>query len=131
MKRPSHPHEARRITRRAALETLGAGALLGLGLWPGVLRAAGTTPPDGTFTFAVINDTHYLSPECGAWLERVIALMKAESPDFCLHLGDLVDQGRADHLATVRDLFAGLGKPVHVQIGNHDYLTPTDRTPYE
>lgn len=131
MKRPSPPHEAGHITRRAALETLGAGALLSLGLWPGVLRALGTAPSTSAFTFAVINDTHYMSPECGVWLEQVIAQMKAEAPDFCLHLGDLVEQGRPDHLSAVRDLFAGLGKPVHVQIGNHDYLTQTDRTAYE
>lgn len=131
MKPPSPPHEAPPLTRRAALQTLGAGALLSLGLWPGVLRAAGATPPAGTFTFAVINDTHYMSPECGAWLERVVALIKAESPDFCLHVGDLVEKGQPDHLAIVRDLFAGLGKPVHVQIGNHDHLSPTDRTAYE
>ena len=121
----------RPITRRAALETLGAGALLSLGLWPGVLRAAGATPPAVPFTFVVVNDTHYLSPECGVWLEHVVKLMKAEAPEFCLHVGDLVDQGRRDHLATVRDCFAGLGVPVHVQIGNHDYLTQKDRSPYE
>lgn len=131
MKPPSLPQEAPILTRRAALQTLGAGALFGLGLWPGALRAAGTTPPAGMFTFAVINDTHYMSPECGAWLEHVVARIKAESPDFCLHAGDLVEKGNADHLAIVRDIFAGLGKPVHVQIGNHDYLTPTDRSPYE
>lgn len=131
MKRPSTPHEARGITRRAAIETLGAGALLGFGLWPGALRAAGSISPAATFTFAVINDTHYMSPECGVWLEQVVAQIKAEAPHFCLHLGDLVEQGRPDHLSTVRDLFAGLGKPVHVQIGNHDYLTQTDRTAYE
>ncbi len=119
------------MTRRAAIETLGAGALLSLGLWPGALRAAGSTSPTATFTFAVINDTHYMSPECGEWLQQVIAQIKAEKPDFCLHLGDLVDQGRHDHLASVRELFACLSKPVHVQIGNHDYLTQTDRTAYE
>ncbi len=132
MKQPPTPHEAvGHITRRAALETLGAGALLSLGLWPGVLRAAGAASSSDTFTFAVVNDTHYMSPGCGAWLKHVVAQIKAEAPDVCLHLGDLVEQGRRDHLATVRDLFAGLGKPVHVQIGNHDYLTQTDRTAYE
>jgi calcineurin-like phosphoesterase family protein len=119
------------ISRRAALETLGAGALLSLGLWPGALRAAGATPPPEAFTFAVINDTHYLTPECGVWLEGVVRRIKAESPDFCLHLGDLVDTGRREHLAAVRDIFAGLGKPVYVQIGNHDHLTQTDRSAYE
>ncbi|MBW8780331.1 MAG: metallophosphoesterase [Verrucomicrobia bacterium] len=119
------------ISRRAALETLGAGALLSLGLWPGALRAATATPPPESFTFAVINDTHYLTPECGVWLEGVVNRIKAESPDFCLHLGDLVDTGRREHLAAVRDIFAGLGKPVYVQIGNHDHLTQTDGSAYE
>ncbi|MFA6289829.1 MAG: metallophosphoesterase [Opitutaceae bacterium] len=119
------------MTRRTALETLGAGALLGLGLWPGVLRAAGATPPAVPFTFVVVNDTHYMSPECGAWLSHVVQLMKIEAPEFCLLVGDLAEKGRPDHLAAVRDCFAALGKPVHVQIGNHDYLTQTDRSPYE
>ena len=131
MNPPPLPHEVRRISRRAALETLGAGALLGLGFWPGVLRAASATPPVETFTFAVINDTHSMSPEGGVWLEQVMARIKAEEPDFCLHLGDLVENGQPGHLAAMRDLLAGIGKPVHVQIGNHDYLTHTDRAAYE
>jgi 3',5'-cyclic AMP phosphodiesterase CpdA len=119
------------ITRRAALETLGAGALLTLGLWPGALRAADATTPAAPFTFVVVNDTHYMTPECGLWLARAVALMQAESPAFCIHLGDLVEKGQPDHLAAVRELFAALPCPVYVQIGNHDYLPPADRSAYE
>ena len=120
------------MTRRTAIETLGAGSLLSLGLWPGVLRAAGATPPSASFTFAVINDTHYLSPECGAWLQHVVQLMKIEAPEFCLHVGDLVDNGQREHLAAVRECLADLGKPVHVVIGNHDHrIPPRDRSAYD
>src|SRR5262249_14563355 len=31
----------------------------------------------------------------------------------------------------IRDLFKGLKMPVHVVVGNHDYLTDDDRRPYE
>lgn len=131
MKNPSDPTSASLLTRREAVEKLGAATLLALGLWPGALRAATATPPAGEFTFVVINDTHYLSPECGAWLERVVALMRAERPEFCLHVGDLVDRGSREHHAILRDILAKLGAPVYVQIGNHDYATQTDRSSYE
>ena len=52
------------ITRRAALERLSAGTLLALGLWPGALRAADDTR-SGSFRFIVVNDLHYMTPECG------------------------------------------------------------------
>lgn len=132
MPQSSTPHEtAGPITRRAALEKLSAGALLTLGLWPGALRAATAVPPAGEFTFVAINDTHYMSPECAGWLERVVAQIKAERPEFVLHAGDLVDDGKRAHLAAVRGIFGKIGVPVYVQIGNHDWLTQTDRTAYE
>lgn len=119
------------ITRRDAVEKIAAATLLSLGLWPGALRAASAPQPTKDFTFVVINDTHYLSPECGAWLERVVGLMRAESPEFCLHAGDLVDRGSREHHTIVRKLLANLSVPVYVQIGNHDYVTQTDRSSYE
>jgi len=118
------------LTRRSALGRLSAGTLLTLGLWPGVLRAA-DKGEGGSFRFLVVNDTHYMSDECGGWLEKAVAQMKTEEAEFCLIGGDLVEKGEETHLATVRDLFAQLGVPVHVQIGNHDYLTQTDRSSYE
>src|SRR5258706_115000 len=83
------------ITRREALRW-GAGSLLALGLWPGALRAADKTGA-GSFRFLVINDTHYMSPECGQWLEGVVRQMKThDNIEFCLHAGDLTDKGRPE-----------------------------------
>jgi hypothetical protein len=119
------------LTRREALQQLSAASLLALGWWPGALRAAGATPPDDDFTFVVINDTHYMSPECGAWLERVFEMVRAEKPVFCLHAGDIVDNGTRENHAAAHAVFARLGVPLHVQIGNHDHATQTDRAAYE
>ena len=115
------------ITRRKALH-LGAGTLLALGLWPG---CAAQAAPSGSFRFLVVNDTHYMSPECGVWLEGVIRQMKSANAEFCLMAGDLSDHGRPEELEAVRDIFSQLGIPTHFQIGNHDYLSQTDRAPYE
>ena len=120
-----------KITRRQTIERLGVSTLLALGLWPGALKAEGKGN-SGSFRFLVINDTHYMSPECGAWLEGVVRQMKShEGVEFCLHAGDLSDRGQAEELASVRDIFKGLGVPTHFVIGNHDYLTQDDRKPYE
>src|SRR5437879_5223699 len=86
------------LTRRQALERLSAGTLLALGLWPGAVKAEGKSR-SGAFRFLVINDTHYMSPECGAWLERVVRQMKThEGVEFCLHAGDLTDLGKKEDL---------------------------------
>ncbi len=109
---------------------MSAGALLAAGLWPGALRAA-AKGGSNSFRFIVVNDTHLQSPQCAAWLESVVARMKLERAEFCLLAGDLVEDGGREHLAAARDVFKGLGVPVYTQIGNHDYLTQTDRTAYE
>ena len=59
----------RKYTRREALEKLSPAVLLSLGLWPGALGAA--TKSGGSFRFIVVNDLHYMSPECGQWLEKM------------------------------------------------------------
>jgi 3',5'-cyclic AMP phosphodiesterase CpdA len=110
------------MNRREALQRLSAGSLLMLGLWPGVLRAA-DKENSGNFRFLVINDTHYMSPECGAWLEGVVRQMKThEAVEFCLLAGDLVERGKREDLAAIRDIFQTLPVPTYVVIGNHDYL---------
>lgn len=111
-----------------ALQNLSAGSLLALGLWPGALRAEGR---GGSFRFLVINDTHYLSDACGEWLAGVVRQMKQEQAAFCLHAGDLTEFGQEKHLAGMREVFQGLGMPFYPVIGNHDYITNTDRAPYE
>jgi hypothetical protein len=119
------------LTRRAALSRVGAGSLLALGLWPGSLSLKARTGEAGVFRFIAVNDTHYMSPQCGLWLERVVAQMRGESAEFCLLCGDLTEQGKPEHLAAVRDIFGSMNIPVHGTIGNHDYVKPEDRRPYE
>jgi 3',5'-cyclic AMP phosphodiesterase CpdA len=117
------------MTRREAFSRLNAGALLALGLWPGALRADNEIP-SGTFRFHVINDTHCMSKECGPYLEGVVAQMKREDSEFCLHAGDLTEKGERHHLETVREIFRPLPGRMYPVIGNHDYLTQTDRKAY-
>ncbi len=117
------------MPRREALRLMSASALLTLGTWPG---HANDIACSDRFRFIVVNDTHYMSEECGAWLERVVAQMRRHrNIDFCLLVGDLVEKGLRDHLGAVKEIFAGLGKPVHAVPGNHDYLTMTYRTAYD
>ncbi len=121
----------RRLSRREALGRLGAGALLAAGLGPGAWGLRAGKGESKGFRFIAVNDTHCMSPECGPWLERAVRRMKEEAPDFCLHCGDLTEHGEAERLATVREVFKGLRAPLHPVPGNHDYLTQTDRSPYE
>jgi predicted phosphodiesterase len=117
------------LSRREALRRLGAGTLLTLGLWPG---AAQTEKESAAFRFLVVNDAHYMSPECGAWLEKVVRQMNGhEGVEFCLFAGDLVEKGLEADLGTVREILRTLKVPVHVVVGNHDYLTQTDRSAFE
>ncbi len=112
----------KRISRREALERLSAGSLLALGLWPGALRAADDNRT-GSFRFAVLNDLHYMSPDCGRWLEGVLRDIKSHGDvEFCLVAGDLTEYGRREDFAAVRDIFKASGLPAYVVIGNHDYL---------
>ncbi len=117
------------MPRRDALRLMSAGALLTLGAWPG---HSNDIPMSQPFRFIVVNDTHYMSEECGAWLERVVLQMRRHRGiEFCLLVGDLVETGVREHLGAVSDIFGALGKPVYPVIGNHDYLSARDRTSYD
>src|SRR5262249_40555710 len=85
------------------------------------------------YHFLVVNDIHYVDKRCGDWLQGVLKQMKEhkEKLDFALIVGDLTHNGKADELTAVRDLFKGLGLPLHVVVGNHDYRTQDDRKAYE
>jgi hypothetical protein len=123
-------HAVTTITRRETLR-LTAGALFGLGLWPGCLRVRGDRH-DGQFRFMVVNDTHYQTDHCGAFLERVVGGMKSgPSADFCIIAGDLAEKGTAREIGPVKEIFEALGVPLFVVPGNHDYITQTDRSAYD
>lgn len=122
--------KGRLLSRR---EMLGASAstLLTMGLWPGALRAEGKAI-SGDFNFLVVNDIHYINEKCAAFLERVLQRIKVgPKPEFCLLAGDLSHNGKEGELRAVKKIFDQLGLPVFVLPGNHDYVTQTDRKPYE
>ena len=125
------PTSASLMSRREAVAKLSAAALLSLGIWPGALRAGNSASIGDDFRFVAINDTHYLTPECGQWLERVMTLIRAEKPEFCLHIGDLVDKASPEAHAAMKEILSKLDLPVYVQIGNHDYVAQNDRSTYE
>jgi 3',5'-cyclic AMP phosphodiesterase CpdA len=104
-------------------------ALLAAGFWPGVrMQAAGSS---SNFEFLILNDLHHVAPECTTWLNRVVHQLQTHtSAEFALILGDLTDLGTESSHRAVREVFEGFGKPYYVQIGNHDYLSPTDRSFY-
>lgn len=122
---------APRSSRRAWLRD-SAAAALAFGLWPGCARFGGNGRGQD-FSFIEINDTHYTSPKCPAWFERVTASARAlrPQPELCLMVGDLAEQGTAQELGAMRDVLRNLGMPYHVVIGNHDYATQTDRSDWE
>ena len=120
------------LSRREVVGRLSAGMLLALGHWPGSLRvAAAGGGGHATFRFAVVNDLHCASSECGPWLERAGRAIRAQNPEFCLVAGDLSDRGDREHLAVVRETLKTIGVDSWVQIGNHDFATPKDRSAYE
>jgi 3',5'-cyclic AMP phosphodiesterase CpdA len=124
----SLPH---RLTRRQMLRLLAPAVAIGI---TNPCRFLHADPAEGNaFTFISINDLHYLDADCGTWFRRVVEAMHASAPDaaLCLISGDLSDKGTADALIAVRDLFGGLGIPMHAVPGNHDYLAQTDRTGYD
>src|ERR1041385_4628245 len=121
----------RRVSRRDWLRH-SAGAALALGLWPGCARFADNGRGQD-FTFVVINDSHFSTPNCPAFFERVTASIRAHSPrpELCLMLGDVADHGTEKELGPMRDVMRQWQMPFHVVIGNHDYAAQTDRAPYE
>jgi 3',5'-cyclic AMP phosphodiesterase CpdA len=120
-----------RLSRRQLMGR-GAGGLLAAGLWPGALRADEGSPPED-FAFVVLNDLHYLDKRCTPFHEGVVAQIKAhkEKPELCLIVGDLAEDGKPEQFDPVRVIYRGLGLPVHVVIGNHDYRGDKERKAYD
>ncbi|MBI2949550.1 MAG: metallophosphoesterase [Verrucomicrobia bacterium] len=119
------------MTRRQWLRA-SAGALLTLGAWPGRLRAA-ENGRGGTFRFVAVNDAHFQSPRCPAWFERVSASIRAHDPrpEFCLMIGDLAQHGVRTELGAMREVLRSLRMPAYSVIGNHDYVSNTDRSSWD
>ena len=117
------------ISRRKAVSRLAKLGLLTGVLGPAALRSlAAETKPE--FKFIVVNDTHYMSEECGKYLAGLVKQMNAERPAFVLHAGDVTDKGEPAHLKAARKVFRGLDCAFHPVMGNHDWLTPTSRKAY-
>ncbi len=119
------------LNRRSFL-TRAAGALLAGAAWPGRLRAA-DNGRGGACSLVALNDVHFSTPQCPGWMDRVEASIKAltPAPELCLVIGDLAQDGKPAELGPLRDALRELGMPFHPVIGNHDYVTDTDRAPYE
>lgn len=115
------------LTRRQLLH-LSVTSLLTAGMWPGALRAQ---PDAGNFRLAVINDLHYLNEKCSPWFEKLVRTVNGQSVDLVLIAGDLAEHGNATQLGAIKDVFGGVKAPFYVVVGNHDYLTQTDRKAYD
>jgi len=118
-----------RISRRDALSRLGKLGLLAGALGP-VAFDSFAAQKKSAFKFIVVNDTHYMSEECGVYLSGLVKQMNAEKPAFVLHAGDVTDLGEAAHLKATRQVFKKLDCDFHPVMGNHDWLTHTDRKTY-
>lgn len=120
-----------KISRRQWLQT-SAGALLACGIWPGCARWAGKRSA-GNFSFVVLNDAHFQSERCPAWFERMGASIQshASRPEFCLMVGDLSEHGNRTELGAMRDVLRSFGMPFHAVIGNHDYVSASDRSAWD
>ena len=119
------------LPRRKFLATLGP-----ITLWPKALQAAQN--PIDWMRFIVISDTHlgrHDNDQAERPWRKTAAELKEAPAAFILHLGDVVDGGRAAQYPIYRRIRDGIGKPVHEIPGNHDpgalnekYLgKPTDR----
>ena len=118
---------------RRDLMRLSASALLAGSLWPGRLFAA--EKDSGAFEFVIINDIHYVDDADGKWLaDIVVKSIKQEAPkaEFLIIAGDLSEDGSAKQVGGVKAAMETLKLPLHVVVGNHDYVPKTkNRAAYE
>jgi 3',5'-cyclic AMP phosphodiesterase CpdA len=104
------------MNRRNFLTTLALGAA-------GAPLAAGAAEEQKAFRFIAANDLHYDKGPCREWFTAMVTQMKESAPDaaFCVLCGDIANTGQKDALESVKEIFGGLGVPVHPVPGNHDY----------
>ena len=103
--------------------------LLALGLGAGSLAASAAEPRP--FRFIVINDIHCRDEQCHPWLRKLAASMRQHHPSFCLINGDLCENGLPDQLDAVKDILGAIGVPLYATLGNHDFATDTDHSPFD
>src|SRR5688500_12610578 len=122
----------RNLSRRQLLRT-SAVALLSANRWPG--RLVGDEKDSGAFDFVNINDIHYVNDADGKWLADVVVKSirdQAQKPDFVIIAGDLTENGSANEIGGVKAAMGALKLPLHVVVGNHDYVPKTkNRAAYE
>ncbi|PXA91477.1 metallophosphoesterase [Nostoc sp. 3335mG] len=81
-----------------------------------------------------VSDVHFGAEDRAAlaWFDRLVA---EEQPDAIIMTGDLTMQARSHEFAAAAKWLEGLGRPVTVEVGNHDlpYFNPWSRfvTPYK
>ncbi|HEY1685383.1 MAG TPA: metallophosphoesterase [Tepidisphaeraceae bacterium] len=122
-----------RPSRRALLRSsIATGALLAADLWPGHLWAD-SAPQTSDFTFLCVNDLHYFDHHGDSFFQQMVKQMNATQPvpDFCLVVGDLAQDGRPEQFGPIRDHLRQLRFPCSFVIGNHDFLTDTDRHAFD
>lgn len=115
--------QPQQLTRRNFIATLAVGATAAPLL---------AEQPKG-FRFIAANDLHYAADLCGDWFREMVKQMKVSAPDaaFCLLCGDLANTGEQTAVAAVREIFGGLGVPLHAVPGNHDYTEDQSRAGYD
>lgn len=119
-----------KLNRREALLRMGRLGLLSGVVGPMAMRSLAAEPKP-EFKFIVVNDTHYMSEECGVYLAGLVKQMNGEGVALCLHAGDVTEKGTPEHEAAAQGIFARLAMPFHCVPGNHDWLSSTDRSGYE
>src|SRR5204862_53296 len=120
-------------TSRREFLRLSAGALIAAGPAPGIARCADNGRGDSGFSFVVVNDAHFFTPQCPEFYQRVRekVLSHQPRPELCLFVGDLSDHGNKEELGAMREILNGFQMPWHAVIGNHDYITDKDRSAWD
>ncbi|MGE3807096.1 MAG: metallophosphoesterase [Gemmataceae bacterium] len=107
----------RMMSRRDALITLSAGL-------PIAARLEAAALP--RFSFVIVSDTHLGRNDNDSaarqWQKTAAAINKVDA-DLVLHLGDIVDGGRAEQYPLYLETRKLIRKPVHEIPGNHDPQT--------
>lgn len=114
----------KRFARRMFLAGLFLGtpvALLGdaFGIEPRWLKVTRLRLTDRTPTHRVVHFTDLHHKGETAWLQRVVRAINAQSPDFVLFTGDLVEDKR--HAEGALHILQGVKAPMYGVPGNHDF----------